>query len=78
MTTMIKIKCNGPGKCVNEIDLEKTLGDRVSAYKGAKISKESYESQQFPERVVLPCQYCTAGQVVITREMAEQAFRDRA
>ncbi len=78
MTTIIKIKCNGPGKCVNEIDLEKTLGDRVSAYKGIKSSQDLSELPPIPGSVVLDCRICAVGKVIITREMAEQAFRGRA
>ena len=77
MTTIIKITCNGPGKCVNEIDLEKTLGDRVSAYKVIKSSPDLNELPPIPASIVLNCRKCALGKVIITREMAEQALRDR-
>ncbi len=78
MTTIMKIKCNGPGKCVNEIDLDKELGDRVSIYKGTDIRKDPDELPPIPKSIVLDCRICAEGKVIITREMAEQAFRDRA
>ncbi len=78
MTTIMKIKCNGPGKHVNEIDLEKTLGDRVSAYKVIKSSPDLSELPPIPANIVLDCRICAEGKVIITREMAEQALRDRA
>jgi len=77
MTTIIKIKCNGPGKCVNEIDLEKTLGNRVSAYKGIKSGQDLNELPPIPASIVLDCRKCAVGKIIITREMVEQAFRDR-
>ena len=34
MPKIIKIKCNGPNKCINEIDLEAVVnGDNVNIYR---------------------------------------------
>jgi len=59
----IKVKCNGPNKHVNEIDLDKVLQPTV-ILKGKTSSQ-----QQIPERLVLPCKTCTEGKVIITRDM---------
>ncbi len=66
MPKIIKIKCNGPNKCINEIDLEKALGTTVV------LRGESTIERQIPERIVKPCQFCTVGKVIITREMFEE------
>jgi len=67
MAQSIKVRCNGSGKHVNEFtkkDLEKyTTPTGV-------VRGESKKS--FPERIVIPCQYCTEGEVIITRKMIEE------
>ncbi len=62
----IIIKCNGPNKCINEIDLEKALGTTV-VLRGVSTTE-----RQIPERIVKPCQFCTVGKVILTREMFEE------
>ncbi len=67
MPKTIKIKCNGPNKCINEIDLEKALGTTVVLRDGSTKNE-----RPIPERVVKKCQFCTVGKVIITREMFEE------
>ena len=66
MPKIIKIKCNGPNKCINEIDLDKALGTTV-VLRGVSTTE-----RQIPERIVKPCQFCTKGKVILTREMFEE------
>ena len=67
MPKIIKIRCNGPGKHINEVDLDKALHkDSFTIYKSVSLQQE----QPFvPDRLVLPCKQCTEGQVVITNEI---------
>ena len=66
MPKIIKVRCNGPGKHINEVDLEKALGT-TPVLRGVSTTE-----RQIPERVVKPCQSCTVGTVIITREMFEE------
>ena len=67
MPKIIKIKCNGPDKHINEVDLDKALGTTV-VLRGGPTQIE----RPIPKRVVKPCQFCTIGKVIITREMFEE------
>ncbi len=64
MARIIKIRCNGPGKHVNELDLDK--------YTRPTIVVRGQPKSSLPERLVVPCQYCTEGKLVITRNMIEE------
>ena len=71
MSTKIKIRCNGPERHINEIDLERLLqttfvvrGDNP-AINLADVEFPLYED----------CRYC-AGRVIITREIAERANKN--
>jgi len=70
MAKTIKVRCNGPGKHVNEIDLEAVLRPTV-VLRGAPGENEA----KIPERVVLGCHFCTVGKVIITRAMIEENLR---
>ncbi len=64
MPQIMKVKCNDPAPHVNDIDLDKVLRP-TPVFRG-----ESKPIQpNIPERLVLPCQHCTAGQVIVTRGM---------
>jgi len=63
MPKIIKIRCNGSGKHVNEVDLEKYIKPTIIVRGGPKIN--------LPERLVIPCQQCAEGKLIITREMME-------
>ncbi|MCP4108813.1 MAG: hypothetical protein GY749_25260 [Desulfobacteraceae bacterium] len=63
MAEIIKVKCNGPGKHVNDVDIDKLL-QQQSVLKGTALSV-------IPEKLVRPCQICTEGKVIVTREMIE-------
>ena len=70
MGQVIKVRCNGPNRHVNEVDLEDALrGDFVTR------RTDFSSSSSVPERTVLRCHECTDGKVVVTREMVEDARR---
>jgi hypothetical protein len=67
MTEIIKVRCNGPGKHVNEVDLGQALLE-------VPIAKQAGLTQPpIPERIVLNCGSCTNGKVVLTRSVIEDA-----
>ena len=67
MPKIIKIRCNGPGKHINEVDLDKALRkDTPTIYKSFSLQQKQ---PSVPDRLVLPCKQCTEGQVVITNEI---------
>lgn len=66
MAKIVKIKCNGVGQHVNDVDLDRALEEAV-AYKGAEARLPN-----LPERVTLRCRVCTEGRIVITRPMLEE------
>ncbi len=70
MTKTIKVRCNGAGEHVNEIDLD-TITKPVIVTRSSTPAKP----REIPARTVLKCKFCEAGKVVITREMAEDATK---
>jgi hypothetical protein len=64
MAKIMKVRCNGSGKHVNEVDI-----DKISK---PTIVIRGQPKQSLQDRYVLPCQYCTEGKVIVTREMIEQ------
>ena len=66
MTKTVKIKCNGVGQHVNDVDLDHALEESI-VYRDAES-----RLQNLPERVTLRCQEsgCT-GRFVLTRAMLE-------
>lgn len=72
MTQPIKVKCNGPNKHVNEVDLSAALLE-------VPITRAvDFSAADPPERIVLRCHECVDGRVIITREMIEDARRRNA
>lgn len=68
MAKTIKIRCTGSQKHENVVDLEKVLNPKpIVTYRGA-----STKPKEIPERLVLPCQLCADGKVVISRAMIEE------
>ena len=67
MPRIIKVRCNGPNKHVNEVDLNKALKENV-VLRGVQPPT----TQSTPERIVLPCQQCTEGKVILSRKMIEE------
>ncbi len=75
MTKIVKVKCNGPNHCVNEVDLEKVVhGGTVSIYK----SITARPKVDLLDRYVLDCQHCAAGKVVLLREDIEKHLYGRS
>ena len=69
MGQILKVRCNGPNKHVNDVDLDDILRE-VPIAKRADFSTPSV-----PERVVLRCRECSDGKVIVTRVMIEDARR---
>lgn len=72
MITIMKVRCNGPGKHVNEFnekDLEKYTKPTVVVRGGTK--------SDLPERLVIPCKHCIEGKIIITREMMEKEQEEK-
>jgi len=71
MSRKIKVRCNGPERHINEIDLERLLDSTFVVKGGAPDSRlANLEDVEFP--LYEDCRYC-AGRVIITHEVAEQA-----
>lgn len=69
MAKIVRIQCNGAGRHVNDVDLDRALEESV-VYRGTEA-----RLQNLPERVTLRCQEsgCT-GRIVITRPMLEEVL----
>lgn len=67
MGQIIKVRCNGANKHVNEVDLNEALR-KTSTLRSTKAP-----SRGVPERTVLRCRECAEGKVIVTRAMIEDA-----
>jgi len=65
MATPIKVRCNGAGRHVNEVDYEKSLKPTVVLRGGTPRVADA----NLPEWLVFDCRECTEGKVIVTREM---------
>jgi hypothetical protein len=73
MAKIVKIRCNGAGQHVNDIDLVRALEEAV-VYRGPESLR-----QNLPERVTLRCSLCAEGRIVITHPMLQEMLgEDRA
>ena len=69
MGQVIKVRCNGPNRHVNEVDVDAALREETITREAGAASGSA------PERVVLRCRECADGRVVVTRAMIEDARR---
>lgn len=69
MPKIIKVRCNGPNKHVNEIDLKKALGETVVLRGGPAVQQSPVQSGYVPKRLILNCQFCTEGKVIVTSDI---------
>lgn len=67
MGQVIKVRCNGANRHVNEVDVDVALREDTIT-RGGGVSSASG-----PERVVLRCRECVDGRVIVTRAMIEDA-----
>ncbi|HEV7890077.1 MAG TPA: hypothetical protein VGP08_05535 [Pyrinomonadaceae bacterium] len=67
MGQVIKVRCNGPNRHVNEVDLDDALREDPLA------RRDDLTPASAPERVVLRCRECVDGRVILTRAMIEDA-----
>ncbi len=75
MAEIMKVRCTGPGHCINDVDIEK-LPRPTPVFKMLTAAAES-ERPRFRDRYVLPCAHCTQGEVIIKREMIEEALNSQ-
>lgn len=66
MAATVKVRCNGAGRHVNEVNLDKALQPSM-ALKG----RGAAAGADIPERLVLQCRECTEGKVILTRQQIE-------
>ena len=72
MPKIIKVRCNGPNKCINEVDLEVLIENgEVTIYRLATTPAD----RPVRKRYVLKCKCCSEGQVVVTRQMIEENLK---
>ena len=64
----IKLRCNGQGRHVNEVDLDKVLRREI-VLRSAEQVPEMPSQHAIPERIVVPCRYCTDGKIIVTQEI---------
>ena len=67
MGRIIKVRCNGQGKHVNEVDLDDALLETTT------LRSADFSSSSVPERIVLRCRECADGKVILTRKVIEDA-----
>lgn len=67
MSKIIQVRCNGTERHVNEVDLDVVLREDV-----VLRQLPAREGRRIPERLVLPCRFCTVGKVIVMREMIEE------
>lgn len=64
MAYIITVRCNGLGKHINDVDIDKVTRPTIVI--------RGQPKRNLPKRLVIPCQYCTEGKVIITQEMMEK------
>jgi len=69
MPKIIVVRCNGPNRDENEVDLEKAL-TKIPVMRGASPHRPD-DKRTLPQRIVIPCRYCSAGKVIIDRAMMD-------
>ena len=68
MGTTLKVRCNGPGRHINEIDIETLIeSDRVTVYRMVGTGRRPRVRDRYVQR----CRQCTEGDVIVTRAMIE-------
>jgi hypothetical protein len=66
MANIIKVRCTGPEKHVNAIDLDEALRPTV-----VLRDMPSDADRRIPERLVRQCEFCSHD-VILTREMIQE------
>ena len=70
MARIIKVRCNGPEKHINDVDLDAALGPTI-VLRGMPAESK----RRIPRRLVLPWRFCTVGKVIIERAVIEENLR---
>lgn len=69
MAEIIKVRCNGANRHVNDVDVDIAMLE-------VPVAREAvFSSSDVPERIVLRCRECAEGRVIVTRAMIEDARR---
>ncbi len=72
MPKIIKVRCNGPNKCINEVDLEALIeDDEVTIYRLATTPAD----RPVRKRYVLKCKHCSVGEVIVTHQIIEENLK---
>ncbi|HEY0003857.1 MAG TPA: hypothetical protein VGB17_03520 [Pyrinomonadaceae bacterium] len=69
MGRIIKVRCNGANRHVNDVDVDEAL--RVDSI----ARRVDGSARDVPERIVLRCRECADGRVILTRAMIEDALQ---
>lgn len=69
MGQIIRVRCNGANRHVNEVDVDDALREDSVA------RQADGSSSDVPERIVLRCRECVDGRVIVTRAMIEDGRR---
>ena len=72
MPKIIKVRCNGPNKCINEVDLKALIKDEDAYVYRMYPGDTSRKGPVIRSRYVLKCKRCSNGEVIITRQMIEE------
>ena len=69
LNRIIKVRCNGANRHVNDVDLDKAMREDTIA------RRTDNSLSPVPERLILRCRECADGRVILTREMIEDAHQ---
>ena len=72
MAKIIKVRCNGPGKHVNDVDIDKLIRPTTVLRNVTYDPLGEAAAPPLPASYQLKCRSCTEGRVVVTREMIEE------
>ncbi len=73
---IVKVKCNGPDKHINDIDLIKMLKGTtiLRAAPEPSSSKQTSNYMDIPERLVLQCKTCAVGRVILEQNQIKEVL----
>lgn len=74
MNEIIRIKCNGPGKHLNEVNLKELLSDDI-VLREYKSNDDCFEGINIQNRYIKRCKRCVEGEIIITRDMIEKVLK---
>ena len=66
MAKIIYVRCNGKGRHINKIDLNEILKPTIV------FRASTHINDHIPERLVLPCFFCTEGNLIINKKIISE------